>query len=257
MSRFNPLRETLADGGATLGFLVSMPTVQIVQALARTGIDWIIIDTEHAPIGIETVAAMIAAAGGTPVAPLVRVQSVRPEHVKPALDSGAVGVVFPQIATREEAEAAVRAVRYAPAGRRGWGPTYAALGWDVSSLEYLRAANEVIVSIVLIESLAAVEALDEILAVDGIDVAAVARGDLSQSLGFATQFDHPRVREVVAMAEAKILKHRKVALGGLAASADDAREMIARGYRFVVLGSDAALISGAAKGIVQGIRETK
>jgi 4-hydroxy-2-oxoheptanedioate aldolase len=87
------------------------------------------IDTEHAPIGIESVAAMIAATSGTPVTPIVRVSGVRPEMVKPALDCGALGVVFPQIATREEAEATVRAVRYAPVGQRGYGPTYAALRW--------------------------------------------------------------------------------------------------------------------------------
>jgi len=254
---FNPLRRTLADGGATLGYLVSMPTVQIVQALARTGIDWLIIDTEHAPIGIESVAPMIAATAGTSVAPLVRVPGVRPELVKQALDSGALGVVFPQIATREEAEAAVQAVRYAPAGRRGYGPTYAALRWGVSNLDYLKVANDVVLIVVLIESLAGVEALDDILSIAGIDVAAVARGDLSQNLGVPGQFDHPRMRDVVAKAEAKILARGNVALGGLAASADDARAMIARGYRFVVLGSDAGLITGAARHMVQSIKEKR
>ena len=109
-------------------------------------------------------------------------------------------------------------------------------------------------NVVLIESLAGVDALDDILAVDGLDVVAVARGDLSENLGVAGQFDHPRLREVVARAEAKILARRSVALGGIAFSADEARAMIARGYRFVVLGSDAGLISGAAQRMVQAIR---
>jgi 4-hydroxy-2-oxoheptanedioate aldolase len=250
----NPLKRTLAEGRTILGYLVTTPSVQVVQALARTGIDWVLIDTEHAPIGIESVAAMIAATSGTPVTPLVRVSGVRPESVKQALDCGALGIVFPQIATREEAEAAVNAVRYAPAGQRGYGPTYAALRWGLSNLDYLKAANDSVLSIVLIESLAGVEALDNILKVSGLDVVAVARGDLSQNLGIAGQFDHPRMRDVVARAEAKILAHRDVALGGIAFSADDARAMIARGYRFVVLGSDAALITGAAQRTVQAIR---
>jgi 4-hydroxy-2-oxoheptanedioate aldolase len=250
----NPLKRTLAEGRTILGYLVTTPSVQVVQALARTGIDWVLIDTEHAPIGIESVAAMIAATSGTPVTPLVRVSGVRPESVKQALDCGALGIVFPQIATREEAEAAVNAVRYAPAGQRGYGPTYAALRWGLSNLDYLKAANDSVLSIVLIESLAGVEALDNILKVSGLDVVAVARGDLSQNLGIAGQFDHPRMRDVVARAEAKILVHRDVALGGIAFSADDARAMIARGYRFVVLGSDVGLISGAAQRMVQAIR---
>jgi 4-hydroxy-2-oxoheptanedioate aldolase len=170
------------------------------------------------------------------------------------LDCGALGVVFPQIATRAEAEATVRAVRYAPAGQRGYGPTYAALRWGLSNLDYLQAANDAVLNVVLIESPAGVDALDDILAVDGLDVVAVARGDLSQSLGVAGQLEHPRLREVVDKAEAKILAHGGVALGGIAFSPEEARAMIARGHRFLVLGSDAALIAGAARRTVQAIR---
>jgi 4-hydroxy-2-oxoheptanedioate aldolase len=253
-SPFHPLRRTLAEGRAALGYLVSMASVQMVQALARTGVDWLMIDMEHAPIGIESVAAMIAATGGTPAAPLVRVPAARPELVKPVLDCGALGVVFPQIATRTEAEATVSAVRYAPEGRRGYGPTYAALRWGLSNPEYLKAANDAVMNIVLIESLDGVDALDEILTVPGLDVVAVARGDLSENLGVAGQLDHPRVREVVAKAEARILAHGAVTMGGIAFSADEARGMMARGYRFIVLGSDAGLISGAARSMVQAIR---
>ncbi len=250
----NPLKRTLAEGRPILGYLVTMPSVQLVQALARTGVDWLMIDTEHAPVGIESVAAMIAATGGTPATPIVRVPGVRPESVKQVLDCGALGIAFPQIATRDEAEATVNAVRYAPDGRRGYGPTYAALRWGLPNLDYLKAANEAVLNIVLIESLDGVDALDDILTVEGLDIVAIARGDLSQTLGVAGQFDHPRLRDVVATAEAKILACKRVTLGGIAFSADDARAMIERGYRFVVLGSDAGLISGAAQRMVQAIR---
>jgi 4-hydroxy-2-oxoheptanedioate aldolase len=254
MSTLNALKQRLVEGHATLGYLVTMASVQLVQVLARTGVDWLMIDTEHAPIGIESVAAMIAATGGTPATPLVRVPGVRPELVKPVLDCGALGVVFPQISTREEAVATVQAVRYAPAGRRGYGPTYAALRWALPNLEYLKVANDAILNVVLIESQAGVDALDEILSVGGLDVVAVARGDLSENLGVAGQFEHPRLREVVAKAEAKILAHREVALGGIAFSPEEARAMIQRGYHFVVLGSDAGLVGGAAQRMVRAIR---
>ena len=182
LDQLGSLRRSLAEGRPTLGYLVTTPSVQIVQALARTGVDWLMLDTEHAPVGIESVAAMVAATGGTPATPIVRVPAARPELVKPVLDCGALGVVFPQIASREEAEAAVRTVRYAPTGQRGYGPTYAALRWGLTNLDYLRAANDAVLSVVLIESPAGVDALDDILTVDGLDVVAVARGDLSQSL---------------------------------------------------------------------------
>jgi len=248
------LRRTLAAGRAAIGYLVTMPSVAMVQALARSGVDWLMIDTEHAAIGIETVAAMVAATSGTPVTPLVRVPGTRPELVKPALDCGAGGVVFPQISTRVEAAATVEVTRYTPAGRRGYGPTYAAMRWGMTNLDYLKIANEAILDVVLIESAAGVDALGEILTVEGLDVVAIARGDLSESLGVAGQVDHPRLREVVARAEAAILARGTVALGGIAFSPDEARAMIARGYRFVVLGSDAGLISGAAQRMVQAIR---
>ena len=251
----NPLRTALGGGRPILGFLVTTASVQLVQALARTGVDWLMIDTEHAPIGIESVAAMVAATGGTPVTPLVRVAGTAPELVKRALDCGAMGVVFPQIATREEAEATVRAVRYAPAGARGYGPTYAALRWDLSNVDYLNAANEAVLNIVLVESAAGIDALDDILGVAGVDVVAIARGDLSQNLGVAGRPDHPRLVDAVARAEKKILAHAGVTLGGIAFSADDARAMIGRGYRFIVLGSDAGLITGAARRMVQSIKE--
>jgi 4-hydroxy-2-oxoheptanedioate aldolase len=255
VSELNPVKRAIAAGRATVGYLVSIGSVQLVQALARTGVDWLMLDTEHAPIGIESVAALVAATGGTPVTPLVRVRGTQPEWVKPALDCGALGVVFPQIATRAEAEATVQAVRYAPAGQRGYGPSYAALRWGVSNLDYLAAANEAVLNVVLIESPAGVEALDDILKVPGLDVVAVARGDLSQNLGVAGQFDHPRLREVGARAEGKILAAGGVALGGIAFSPEEARAMIARGHRFLVLGSDAALISGAAQHMVRAIKE--
>src|SRR5207245_2199425 len=164
------LTKSLAEGRATLGYRVTTPSVQIAQALARTGVDWLMIDTEHAPVGIESVAAMIAATGGTPATPIVRVPAARPELVKPVLDCGALGVVFPQIATRQEAEATVQAVRYAPKGQRGYGPTYAALRWGLPNLEYLRSANDAVLNVVLIESLAGVDTLDDILSVSGLDV---------------------------------------------------------------------------------------
>ena len=179
-----------------------MPSVQLVQVLARSGIDWLMIDMEHAPIGIEKVAAMIAATSGTAATPIVRVAGPFSDMVKPVLDSGAFGIAFPQIATRAEAEATVRAVRYAPQGRAGAMALHTPLCAGACRRSTIsRSPTRNILNIVLIKSLAGVDALDDILAVDGLDIVAVARGDLSENLGVAGQFDHPRLREVVAEAE--------------------------------------------------------
>jgi 4-hydroxy-2-oxoheptanedioate aldolase len=209
---------------------------------------------EHAPTGVETMAAMIAATNGTPAAPVVRVPGPRSDLVKPALDSGAFGIAFAQIATAEDARATVAASRYAPQGDRGYGPAYAALRWGLTPLEYVAAANAELLNVVLIESLAGVAALDEILAVEGLDVVVVSRGDLSASLGVPGQFEDPRLVHIVAEAEAKILARPGVALGGVAFSPAEAKAMIRTGYRFLVLGTDIALVQRTAAAQLAAVR---
>jgi 4-hydroxy-2-oxoheptanedioate aldolase len=202
----NPLRRALAEGRATLGYLVTMPSVQLVQALARTGVDWLMLDTEHAPVGIESLAAMIAATSGTPATPIVRVPGARPELVKPVLDSAPSAWCSRRSPPAPRPRPPCRPCATLPRGD----------------------AATAILNVVLIESAESVEALDEILSVPGLDVVAIARGDLSQALGVAGQSEHPRLREVVAKAEKAILGHGGVALGGIAFSADEARALIAR-----------------------------
>lgn len=250
----NLLKAALAADRVVLGYLVTMPSVAIVQALAASSADFVMIDMEHSAIGIETVAAMVAATNGMPAVPIVRVPGPRSEMVKPVLDCGAFGVVFPRVSSAADAKAALAASRYTPHGSRGYGPTYAALRWGVPPLEYLRIANSEVLNILLIESLAGVAALDEILRLEGPDVVAVARGDLAESLGLPGEFDHPQITQLVADAERKILPHARIAAGGIAFAPEEARAMIARGYRFIVLGTDAGLIQRTAAAQLDVIR---
>src|SRR5687767_10576418 len=118
----NPLKRKLAAGGAISVAMVTMASVPAMQVWARSGVDCLIVDQEHGPIGVEGVHALVAATQGTEAAPVVRVPWAVPWLVKAVLDTGALGVCFPMIADAEEARAAVRAVRYPPAGERGWGP---------------------------------------------------------------------------------------------------------------------------------------
>ncbi|HEY6233651.1 MAG TPA: aldolase/citrate lyase family protein [Candidatus Elarobacter sp.] len=248
------MKEALAAGRTALGYLVMMPSVAMVQTLAASGADFVLIDMEHAPTGAETMAAMIAATNGTPAAPFVRVPGPRSDRVKPALDSGAFGIVFAQVETAEQTRATVEVSRYAPQGKRGYGPSYAALRWGLTPLEYAAAANAELLNAVLIESLAGVRALDDILAVEGLDVVVIARGDLSADLGVPGRFDDPRLLQLVAGAEAKIRARPGVALGGAAFTTDEARAMIAGGYRFLVLGTDIALVQRTAAAQLAAIR---
>ena len=121
----NPLKARWRAGEATYGVLVTMPSVPMMQLLARAGFDFLIVDMEHGPIDIETAHAMIAATTGTPATPLPRVPRNLPWLAKTALDVGAFGIVYPMINDRAAAAAAVRAMKYPPAGERLWGPFYA------------------------------------------------------------------------------------------------------------------------------------
>ena len=250
----NGVKAALAAGRAAVGYLVMLPALGAVHALAASGSDFVLIDLEHAPLGIETAAGLIAATSGTTAAPLVRVPGPYSDLVKPVLDSGAFGIVFPQISSVAEARACVEVSRYTPQGKRGYGPAYAALRWGTSAAEYVAAANDHLLVVVLIESPAGVAALDDILTVEGIDVVTIARGDLAASLGVAGRFDDPRLMDLVAEAEAKIRARPGVALGGNAAGAEEARAMIAAGYRWLVLGTDIALVQRTASAQIAAIR---
>src|SRR3546814_67660 len=179
----NPLKERLRAGKPVVGCLITMPSVNMTQLLATSGLDFLFIDMEHAPIGIETVHAMVTATGGTGCTPLVRVPMDATWLAKPVMDAGAYGIILPMVCSKADAELSVKITRYPPEGKRGWGPFYAPYRWDMTVPSYLEAANREMLNVVLIEDIRAVDNIDEILSVPGIDVASIAPFDLSISVG--------------------------------------------------------------------------
>lgn len=234
----------LRDGQPSFGAIVTIPSVQVVQVLADAGLDWVMIDMEHGPIDLGAAHAMIAATGGTQLVPFVRVAWTHNWQAKTVLDLGALGVCFPMINDAAAATAAVRSVRYPPQGDRLWGPFYAPLRWGRTIPEYLAEANDQIMSIATIEHPDAIEHIDEIAGVDGLDLAFIGPGDLATALEHPGQFDHPDFVAAVAAAEAGLLPSR-VAVGGVARTAEQAAQMIDRGYRALVLGFDWSLLHRA------------
>lgn len=249
---YNPLKRKLAAGKSGAGVLITMPSVNMAQTLASCGFDYLFIDMEHGPIDLGTAHHLIAATAGTECAPLVRVPKPDVSLCKPLLDSGAMGMIFPMINTKELAEATVQAIRYPPLGQRGWGPFYAPMRWGIEdATEYYEAANRDILNVILIEHAEAVRNIDEILSVPGIDVANIAPMDLAVSMGFPGQRDHPEVLEAIRIAE-EAIKKTDVVLGGMALSASEMNEKIERGYRFFVCGFDVMLVQQSAKAILDG-----
>lgn len=250
----NRLKAKLAAGTPTFGVIVTVPSVAIVQVLASAGVDWLIFDLEHASVGPEVLHGMIAASAGTQTTPLVRLPWSHPWQAKLPLDLGAMGIVFPMVCSGQDAANAVRAVKYPPEGGRLWGPFYAPMRWSVSMPEYIASANANLLTIATIEDSAGVQNIDAIVDTPGLDLAFIGPGDLAMSLGIAGLFEHPAFTQAVESAERAILRS-KVALGGVARTPDQARQMLQQGYRALVLGFDWSLLQRSALEFIGAVRD--
>jgi 4-hydroxy-2-oxoheptanedioate aldolase len=248
----NRLRQAFQDKRPTFGAIATIPSVQTVRIMAQS-LDWIIVDLEHGPIDLSTAHAMIVATAGTPCVPMVRIAANEPHLAKAPMDFGALGINFPMILGRAEAEKAVRSVRYPPRGDRLWGPFHAPYRWNVSMGDYMATADDDMICMVTIEHVEAVERIDEIMATPGIDVAVIGPGDLATSINKRGLIDDPEVQALIARAEAGILRSG-VPIGGVARSAEQANQMIARGYLVLALGFDWSLFQRGIAASLDGIK---
>jgi len=175
----NLLKEKLKEGKPVIGTFVGLGHPDVTEMLSRMGFDWLVIDSEHSPIGFETIQLMLQGMNGTDCTPIVRPSWNDMVAIKRILDIGAHGVLIPWVNSREDAEYAVRACKYPPEGLRGFGPRRAAL----LDPTYAQTANEELLIIAQIETREAVDNLDEILSVDGIDACYIGAFDLAISYG--------------------------------------------------------------------------
>jgi 4-hydroxy-2-oxoheptanedioate aldolase len=212
--------------------LCTIPSAVVTQALAAAGSDCVVVDLEHGAVDHASAHAMIAATAGTACAPLVRVAVNDAAHVKRALDLGAEGIMFPLIGSAQDARDAVAALRYPPHGTRGFGPFIAQSRWGAQMPTYRNAVEQHLVCCLLIETRGAVEAIEEICAVPGIDIIVPAQFDLSTALGVSGQFDHPDFVAAVARVERAAIA-AGLPLCGVAFSPAQAEALFARGYRMI------------------------
>ena len=197
--RTNTLKQKLKDGKPAFGVMITFPCAPVIEMLGYLGFDWVLIDNEHGSITIDTAEDMIRAAELTGIAPIVRPVANRPDSISPFLDRGAWGVQVPHVNTRAEAEAAVAACKYYPEGTRG---IYsrgrpADYGIGASTPEYVAQANANTLVCLMLEEVEAINNIDEIVKVKGIDVLFIGSGDLSQSMGYPGQQTHPEVQAVM------------------------------------------------------------
>jgi 4-hydroxy-2-oxoheptanedioate aldolase len=249
----NRVKEMLQTGKVTIGPIVQIPSGPVASLLSRSGFDWLWIDMEHGGISIETTQLMIDATKGSPTVPLVRIPWNHHWLAKPVLDAGAMGVVTPLVNTKEEAASSVAALRYPPEGVRGFGPSFAAARWGLTVPEYAKVANKEILAIIQIEDIEAVNRIEEILSVSGVDLVFIGMFDLSGSMGLLGQTSHPKVEEAAQRVLAAA-KRARVPAGIIALTPDDINKRIAEGFQFIAVSTDALLLTSAARSLIGQIK---
>ncbi len=233
------------QGKRTIGVWLSLANVHTAETLANLGFDWLCIDLQHGLLDYKDLTGMLPAISTTDATPLVRVPWNEPYEIMKALDAGAYGVIVPMVNNRAEAEQAVAACRYPPAGIRSFGPVRAALrgGRD----DYARRANEEVACIAMIETAEGVDNVDEIAATPGLDGIYIGPSDLALAIGLAPRGDNDDPAHVKTVRLIHAACHKQgVAIGIQAFSLGFARRYLELGFHFVTLGSDIGFLSKSA-----------
>jgi 2-keto-3-deoxy-L-rhamnonate aldolase RhmA len=242
----NPLKSRLRTSKSpSFGTWIASASPVVLDALKDRGFEWFMLDTEHSAIHPETLASMIAILGTGGPTPLVRVGNIDQYLVKQALDAGALGVLVPLVNTEAQARQVVAYAKYPPQGVRGAAAAPASrYGTQLAS--YLRTANDETLVGVQIETREALEHVDAIAAVDGVDLLFVGPQDLTLSLGLLDDRANPRVQEAMRQVVATCERHGKVP-GTLVINAAEKRAAVELGFRFISLAADLRLLLDGAE----------
>lgn len=229
------------------GTWVKLPSLETLELLAHGGFDFVAIDTEHAPLSLETTYRLIAHAQGLGMSALVRIPDQATNDYQRLLDSGAEGLLVPRVRNADEARHAVSRMIFSPAGQRGLGITSRAGRWGLKSLEsYVRDGNEGTLRCMQLEDRAVLEQVDSVLDVEGVNAAFLGMGDLQLTTGLPAS--HPELQALVDRLLAAC-QARKIPCGAAAQDAAAAIKAARRGFSFVMVSNDATMFGKAAAAI--------
>jgi 4-hydroxy-2-oxoheptanedioate aldolase len=254
----NTVKRILQAGKPAVGVWINWPSPVAAEALASVGWDWLVVDTEHGAIDLESMQAMFIAIGATPTIPMCRVPWNDPVHIKRALDAGSLGIVVPMVCTPEEATQAVRAAKYPPEGIRSSGGGR----WRYyAGADYTEKANDEIAVIVMIEHVDAVKNAEAILSVKGVDACFIGPNDLSWSMDvpFGRARGTPEHQALIA----EVLRAAQkvgVPAGIHCSGPEEVNRRIDQGFQFLACTNDAGFMMKAATeafSLVRNHREAK
>lgn len=245
------LKERLKGGETLVGTLVTLPSPEIAEIMALVGFDYVWIETEHAPTDFVQAQMMIQAVGGRCPC-LVRIVENRESWIKKALDTGCSGIVVPLVMSAAEAKSAVDCCLYPPAGRRSMGIARAH-DYGMSFQDYVKRANDEVVVVIQVEHRAAVEKIESIGAVPGIDAVFIGPYDLSASFGMPGEISHPQVQQAVDEVKRQCRK-AGIPAGIFTSDSRAAKQYINEGFRLIALGLDSMYLWNAAKAALDQLK---
>lgn len=254
--RANPMRQVLGDGGTVVGTMVfefRTPAMPLICAAA--GADFVVFDQEATGCTMETLATLMAVAHDSSTMPFVRVPATERHLLTRPLDVGAAGLMVPTVESGDQAKEIVDATKYPPRGTRGVIGGLAGAGYSAREdiRETLRSANEETMVLAQIESAAGVEHVEEIAAVDGIDVLWLGHLDLTVSMGIPGEYDHPSFTEAVERIISAAKANGKAAATKVG-TVEQGRRSLDQGFRCIAFGDDVRLFRDGLRAGVEGLR---
>jgi 4-hydroxy-2-oxoheptanedioate aldolase len=250
--RQNRLREIWAAGGAAVNGWLAIPNSFSAETMAHQAWDSLTIDLQHGVVDYSSMVPMLQAISTTNTVPVVRVPWLEPGILMKTLDAGAYGVICPMVNSREDAQNLIAWTHYAPRGTRSFGPVRALL---YGGADYPQHANDTIVTFAMIETAKALENLDAIMSVEGLDAIYIGPSDLSLALGCRPVFDDvdPKAQQAIDHILERAKAHGLVA-GIHNGTAEGALARITKGFQFVTVSSDARLMAAGAQQVIAQMR---
>jgi 4-hydroxy-2-oxoheptanedioate aldolase len=250
----NALRALWGRGGTALGGWLTVPSSFSAEIMARAGFDWVCVDMQHGMIDFPQMLHMLQGVSSTDATPLVRVPRNEPGIIGKSLDAGARGVIVPMVNSRREAQEAVAACRYAPLGIRSYGPLRANYS---AGPDYFAHANTDVLCIVMIETKEAVDDVDDIVSVPGVDAVYMGPADLSITLGLPPAPDQSDPTFTDALEKVVDACRRHHVVPGVAGNATTAVTRIEQGFRLVEVASDNGLLAVGAGTALSRVRPSE
>jgi 2-keto-3-deoxy-L-rhamnonate aldolase RhmA len=252
LMRINPLRHKLATGQTTYGMWVTLESPNVTEAAVAVGLDWIVIEMEHGHLDWRAVADHVRTTSGTDTAAVIRVSEIQRSNVQRALDIGADGIILPMVGNAESLETAFQFGRFPPRGVRGVGGERS-VKWGLDWDDYLRDADRETLIIPLLETRDAVENIDSILAIHGLETIFFGPADMSASYGYLGQWEGPGVAEAILRVRAKAAE-KGIFAGILGRNTEEVQSRREQGFQMIGLGADVNLMIRSLQQTLASVR---